>query len=227
MAVKRSAPENIVLTAERLFAEQGIDAVSLRQINSAAGLKNNAAAHYHFGGKEGLTRAIVEYRAEGINQRRQQLLDRLGQGTDQERLRELVRALVLPMAEHVMGHPEGSFYFRFIIQAVDNSFSGAKEKIMHWHGGHYDQIRQQLRTLLDALPDEIFMLRFGLMLTLVVNSVAAWEREIPLDPTQVATGNFASRTSIFAANLIDAACGLLMAPMSEDTREKIDGSSAG
>ena len=221
MAVKRSAQENIVLTAERLFAEQGIDGVSLRQINSAAGLKNNAATHYHFGGKEGLTRAIVEYRAEGINQRRQQLLDGLGVSAGQDSLRGLVQALVLPMAEHLISNPDGSFYFRFVIQAVDNSFSGAKDKIMHWHGGHYDQIRRRLRALLDDLPDEIFTQRFGLMLTLVVNSIAAWEREIPPGSTREAATAFTSRTSLFADNLIDATCGLLTAPVSDDTQKKV------
>ena len=226
MAVKRSAQENIVLTAERLFAEQGIDGVSLRQINSAAGLKNNAATHYHFGGKEGLTRAIVEYRAEGINQRRQQLLDGLGAAAaGRGSLRDLVQALVLPMAEHLISNPEGSFYFRFVIQAVDNSFSSTKEKIMHWHGGHYDQIRGLLRALLEDLPDEIFTQRFGLMLTLVVNSIAAWECEIPAGSTHEATKAFASRTLLFADNLIDATCGLLTAPISDGTREKMEGGS--
>lgn len=223
MAVKRSAQENIVLTAERLFAERGIDGVSLRQINSAAGLKNNAATHYHFGGKEGLTRAIVEYRAEGINKRRQQLLDGLGATPGKDGLRGLVQALVLPMAEHLTSNPDGSFYFRFVIQAVDNNFSGAKEKIMHWHGGHYEQIRRQLRAFLGDLPEEIFIQRFGLMLTLVVNSIAAWEREIPPGSTRGATTAFASRTSLFADNLIDATCGLLTAPISEATREKVGG----
>jgi AcrR family transcriptional regulator len=223
MAMKRSAQENIVLTAERLFAERGIDGVSLRQINSAAGLKNNAATHYHFGGKEGLTRAIVEYRAEGINKRRQQLLDGLGATPGKDGLRGLVQALVLPMAEHLTSNPDGSFYFRFVIQAVDNNFSGAKEKIMHWHGGHYEQIRRQLRAFLGDLPEEIFTQRFGLMLTLVVNSIAAWEREIPPGSTRGATTAFASRTSLFADNLIDATCGLLTAPISEATREKVGG----
>ena len=92
---------------------------------------------------------------------------------------------------------------------------------MHWHGGHYDQIRRQLRTLLEDLPEEVFMQRFGLMLTLVVNSIAAWEREIPPGSTRGATMVFASRTSLFANNLIDATCGLLTAPISDVTREKV------
>jgi hypothetical protein len=125
------------------------------------------------------------------------------------------------MAEHLISNPEGSFYFRFVIQAVDNSFSSTKEKIMDWHGGHYEEIRRQLRAFLDDLPEEIFTQRFGLMLTLVVNSIAAWERETPPESTHEAMSAFASRTSLFAANLIDAACGLLTAPISDVTREKV------
>ena len=59
---KRSAfsgREAILNTAERLFAERGIDAVSLRTINAEAGY-SVAALHYHFGTRDGLIRALLE-----------------------------------------------------------------------------------------------------------------------------------------------------------------------
>lgn len=45
--------------AERLFAERGIEAVSLRTINAEAGY-SVAALHYHFGTRDGLVRALLE-----------------------------------------------------------------------------------------------------------------------------------------------------------------------
>ncbi|ALG83658.1 TetR/AcrR family transcriptional regulator [Gordonia phthalatica] len=48
----------LIETAERLFAEQGIDAVSVRSINTAAG-QGAAAVYYHFGTKEGLLTAVL------------------------------------------------------------------------------------------------------------------------------------------------------------------------
>jgi len=45
--------------AERLFAEQGFAATSVRQITEAAGA-NIASVNYHFGSKDGLYRAIYE-----------------------------------------------------------------------------------------------------------------------------------------------------------------------
>ncbi|MEV0038015.1 TetR family transcriptional regulator, partial [Streptomyces sp. NPDC050804] len=41
--------ELILVTAERLFAEHGVFAVSNRQVSEAAGQGNNAAVGYHFG----------------------------------------------------------------------------------------------------------------------------------------------------------------------------------
>ena len=59
----------LIETAERLFAEKGIDNVSLREINRAAGQKNVAALHYHFGTRESLLEALFENRMSGVNNR--------------------------------------------------------------------------------------------------------------------------------------------------------------
>src|SRR5439155_5960126 len=80
-----AAGEQMILAAERLFAERGIGAVSLREIGSAAGQRNNGAAQYHFGTKRGLVDAIVEYRMQPINERRVALLaeiDAAGRGSE-------------------------------------------------------------------------------------------------------------------------------------------------
>lgn len=48
----------LLLAASKLFAEQGVEATSTREICTAAGL-NPGAIHYHFGDKEGLYRALL------------------------------------------------------------------------------------------------------------------------------------------------------------------------
>ena len=52
--------ERLILAAEELFARDGLDAVSLRQVNTAAGQRNASAAHYHFGSKQGMVLALFE-----------------------------------------------------------------------------------------------------------------------------------------------------------------------
>lgn len=63
----------ILDVAERLFAEQGFAATSMRAITAAAGV-NLAAVNYHFGSKEALLVAVFDRRLMPVNQRRMELL---------------------------------------------------------------------------------------------------------------------------------------------------------
>jgi AcrR family transcriptional regulator len=66
--------ERILDAAERLFAQHGIDAVSLREITRAADV-NIAAIHYHYGSRDGLVRAVLDRVVVPINRMRMQFLD--------------------------------------------------------------------------------------------------------------------------------------------------------
>ncbi|MGO4428218.1 TetR/AcrR family transcriptional regulator, partial [Streptomyces sp. MCAF7] len=76
--VQPHAKEQLVLAAERLFAEHGLDGTSLRQMSAAAGNGNNTAVQYHFGSKARLIQAIFEYRLHDLNRRRDALVAQLG-----------------------------------------------------------------------------------------------------------------------------------------------------
>jgi AcrR family transcriptional regulator len=67
--------EKLMDTAERLIAEQGYAATSLRQIIAEAGV-NLASVHYHFGSKEELLDALVLRKAGPINEDRLARLER-------------------------------------------------------------------------------------------------------------------------------------------------------
>lgn len=66
--------ERILDVAEKLFAENGFDATSLRGITAAADV-NLAAVHYHFGSKTGLLQATIRRRIEPVNAERLRRLD--------------------------------------------------------------------------------------------------------------------------------------------------------
>ncbi len=55
------ARRRLLAVAEDLFLESGYDRVSVRAINTAAGM-NPAAVHYHFGSKDDLVAALLEDR---------------------------------------------------------------------------------------------------------------------------------------------------------------------
>ncbi len=66
--------ERLLDVSERLFAENGIQETSVRDITSAANA-HLAAVNYHFGSKEELIRAVIARRAEPLNRLRLQLLE--------------------------------------------------------------------------------------------------------------------------------------------------------
>jgi AcrR family transcriptional regulator len=90
--------QRLLEAAEHLFATRGIDAVSLAEITSEAGLNNTGAVHYYFGGREELLQAIVdEHRAE-LDLQRDALFDELEAAGDTE-LASLVRVLIMPLVD--------------------------------------------------------------------------------------------------------------------------------
>ncbi len=66
---------NLILdAAERLFAQKGYEASSIRQITKLADV-NVAAVHYHFGDKQAVLRAVTDRIVGPMVQRRTQMLD--------------------------------------------------------------------------------------------------------------------------------------------------------
>jgi AcrR family transcriptional regulator len=89
-----SATQDTILdAAERLFAEQGYAATSLRQLTQRAGV-NLAAVHYHFGSKAGLAKAVLARRIAPINAERLRRLDALP--ARRRTVEAIVRAFVEP-----------------------------------------------------------------------------------------------------------------------------------
>lgn len=100
----------LILAAERLFAERGIDAVSLRAVNAAAGT-NVASANYHFGTKDALVEALIQERSGAVATLRATLLDDL-EAAGPLTARGLAEAFVTPVAQ--MALSDGHTWVRFI-----------------------------------------------------------------------------------------------------------------
>jgi AcrR family transcriptional regulator len=87
----------ILDVAEDLFAEQGLDRVSIRDITRAAKV-NLAAVNYHFGSKEDLIAAVFERRVVPVNEARLAALDRLDKAAVKRgpRLEDILEAFIRP-----------------------------------------------------------------------------------------------------------------------------------
>ena len=120
----RAAPDDtksqIKAAAQLLFARHGVDAVTVQQIVAAAGQRNNAALHYHFGSKEELIRQLVVDGAAVLDERRQGMLREIDARGGPATIREVLLVLVMPVIE--LGNDErwrGYIRFTSSLQASD------------------------------------------------------------------------------------------------------------
>jgi len=66
--------QRLILAALKLYAEKGVEAVSLRMINREAGMRNNSAMHYHFGSKLLMQEALVDFIQKWFERAREEAL---------------------------------------------------------------------------------------------------------------------------------------------------------
>jgi len=143
--VSGATEQRIVETAERLFAEQGIDAVSLRAVMAAAGT-NVASVHYHFGSKEALVATLVRQRSDFVADRRGALLDAL-EATGSVTARGLAEAFVRPVWEMATG--AGAHW----VKLVSGIIGGNHPALAVVAEGFTPQARRFMRLLPQAVPD--------------------------------------------------------------------------
>jgi len=99
----------LIRAAEKLFAARGVDAVSLREVSSAAGQANNSSVAYHFGSREGLIDAIFERHSTPIQERyaaQIELLERQGALS----ARAVAEVMVLPIVAK-LDDPDGGWEY--------------------------------------------------------------------------------------------------------------------
>jgi AcrR family transcriptional regulator len=210
----------MIEAAERLFAERGIHAVSLREIAVAAGQRNHSAVTYTFGSRAGLVQAVAASRLRRIDQRRRAMLIAYG---SEPSARDLLEALVVPLADSV-GHDGGtSWYCRFLRQvafdpAVDLRSARAAEG-----GDELAGLRAVLAGLsarLGHLPGALRGRRILQVWQMAIHALADHE-------TQMAAGAAGlAPVDLLVADLIDCAAAVLAAPVSEETARRLARHSA-
>lgn len=202
--------EQILVAAERLFAEQGLG-VSNRQISEAAGQGNNFAVGYHFGTKTDLVRAILRRHDEQIDRIRRRLVAEAGASTD---LRTWASCLVRSYTEHLADLGVPSWFARFSAQAMTDPALRAvviDESLLRPSLQH---VAGALRRCLPSLPDEVRDERADMTRVLLQHTCADRERALAegLVPPAGATTARATWDRI-ATGLTDALVGLWLAPV--------------
>lgn len=167
----------MIVVGEALFAREGIDAVSLRQIAAQAGQKNHHAVQYHFGTREGLVQAIFDYRMEQMDSHR---LDMLETAENDRRLddpRTIADIIFVPQLEVISelgDYSYANFLCQYLLRNSDAEFGR--------FGGHLPQgltrVLRLLRAKLDFLSDGAAQRRLITACFMFLNLLAVYTRDL-------------------------------------------------
>jgi AcrR family transcriptional regulator len=210
LAIVPSTKEQLVVTAERLFALHGMDGVSLRQISAESGNANNSAVQYHFGSKEQFVQAIFEYRIPGLMRRRRLLAAERG-----DDLRSCVETYFLPILEEA--EDIDSYYMMFLMQLQrygmgEHPFDRLPEEFKE---PTYDFVRQ-VGAFLTDVPEALRPTRIEQAMTICTH--ASSDRQLARR-----NGAPVMPYTLHVAGLFDGIVGYLQAPASRATLEALDG----
>lgn len=208
--------KRLIDVAERLFAEHGIEAVSLNQIARAANQRNATVIQYHLGSKLGLIRAIAERRMEAVNERRLELLRRVSGADRVADLRAAVEAMVIPFAEH-LSHEGGSYFVRFVAQLYSAPGLELFNVIKGRHDSGMREAGRVVRAVLAELPVPVVKHRLAIVTGMIFANFADRER---LRAAAMHVGAASLHNEHFVSDLIAMIVGALNAPYTKRAEAK-------
>jgi len=187
--------ERILDTAERLFAEHGYAATSLRSIIAAAGV-NLAAVHYHFHSKEALLEAVILRRSVPANQARLALLDELEReaGDDPPVLEGVIEAFIAPTFRMARDPHSGGMVFMHLMGRLHAEGDLLPGIIQAHFGEVLRRFGAALRRALPELPSQELSWRVNL----AIGALAQNLRSGSPDPVAIAdlSVSFDSETAL-------------------------------
>jgi AcrR family transcriptional regulator len=154
--------ERILDAAERLFAEQGVAATSLREIGLLA-QANPGSIYFHWKTKAELVRDVFRRRLEPLDLERTRRLDAAERASapNPPPLADVLEALVGPMLWIASGADRGGPGF---VRLLGRTYSEPDRDLVRMlrrdHGATLERFREALARALPDLPEEQLFARF-------------------------------------------------------------------
>lgn len=210
-AVTRRSTEDtrlaLLRAAEQLFAERGVDAVSLREVSAAAGQANNSAVAYHFGSRELLVDAILERHSTPVQERYVAQLDAL-ERHGVVTTRAAVEIMALPIIAKLDDPDGGAAYISLCAQL---SVSPTLPLVAR-PAANTPQVIRLMRAMWSArtVPAELEAFRMERLAATLYTSIGMWHRLVREGAAPVAR-------EVFESELIDALVDIIERPASART----------
>lgn len=177
--------------AEKLFASKGVSSVSLREINSAAGV-SQGVLHYHFKNRDGLITALLERRLPAITAERKRMVERLRRLPGAPTTRELLELIVLPLARVAIEQDAAGRRFIRVLGRLNSERNPVFQAVT---GKYFKQLGLEVISYLAAqepkVARELLELRLAMAMHVIYSTLAelgdfsyGWETELKADVFQ-------------------------------------------
>ena len=203
----------LITVAERLFAEKGIEGVSLAEINRVARQRHSNACHYHFGSKDGLIQAILDKHVPAISANRNAMFDAM-EVTGATGVSDIVRAFVRPVAAKLFDPNGGKDFIRFNAQLVARHTMASQGLASPYSMPETDRLTRKLKAAMTFrnLPGGLVEGRLMMAAIMLFQGLADYSRLRDAVPT----ANDRADTERFIRDLETMIEGALTAPPGEE-----------
>lgn len=188
----------LVAAAEQLFAQRGVDAVSLREIARQAGTRNVMAVQYHFADRAGVLAAIAAKHLPEVDARRNALLE-----TADTSLRSMAAALVRPLAAKLEDGAGGPAFLRIHADLLNRPVPA-----FDFTGGP-DSSMQRWRDAVEPLLDPVAVALHTRLAAVIYTAVELGRRAASAPHTD---------DRLFTSHLVDTVAAMLASTPSAETR---------
>ncbi len=194
--------------AERLIAEKGLGALSLREVATEAGQRNHSAVQYHFGSRAGLVEAVFDARMTPIDARRSEMLEAIEARGGTDDLWSLSDVFVRPLGEAVLGERPG-WYGRFLLEVYrsEPELLSSERSAMRT----LNRVAALMVAAMDDVPAAIRTERIRMAVRAATSMFAEVETELAAagaEPPPV------HRPELFIAHVVDLVHAMVAAPPS-------------
>jgi len=162
----RETHVRVLTAASRLFAANGFEKVTVREICRAAEA-NVAAVNYHFGGKDGLYRAVMRHAMETM-QATTEAAREAGRGLPAA---DRIRAYVSVFAERLLGVHHETWIHRLMLREMSDPTPALAMVADEVLKPRMVYLSSAIAELLHCAPDDPRVLRCALSVTSQFNSL--------------------------------------------------------
>ncbi|WP_372783533.1 TetR/AcrR family transcriptional regulator [Litorivivens sp.] len=171
--IAEQGKQSLLRAALKLFAENGIDAVSLRMINREAGHKNHSALHYHFGSKMGLLESLAEFIQNWFEESRESALVAV-ETSDTVDGKKILEAFVTPYL-NILKEEWGYDAVRFIARMEFDADSDTHHILNKFAGPSIERFKKLLVKTYPELPKKLLFQRFNFCITSIIMGLADYK----------------------------------------------------